>query len=235
MSRSGDFRVSLVAFAAVLAAMAFIGQARADEGLWTFDNFPAGKAKAALGVDITPAWLARVQAASVRLSVGCSSSVVSGEGLLLTNDHCVTDCVQAISPKDADYAQAGFLAAARTDEQTCPGLRADVLLQVTDVTPRMQAAGAGLTGEPLVQARTAVGGDIEQEGCGSDRKLHCEVVELYHGGQFKLYKYRTYTDVRLVFSPGDRAASCATSAGTACIGIACGDTACGAFSRRISR
>jgi hypothetical protein len=196
--------VSLVATIAVSALCA--SAARADEGLWTFDNFPAAKVKAAYGVDITPAWLDRVRGAAARLSVGCSSSVVSGGGLLLTNDHCVADCAQAISPKDQDYTKAGFLAAAKTDERTCPGMQADILLQVTDVTSRMQAAGAGLTGEALVQARNALGGSIEQEACGADRKLHCEVTELYQGGRYQLYKYREYTDVRLVFSPGDQAA-----------------------------
>jgi hypothetical protein len=197
-------RASLVATIAVSALCA--SAARAEEGLWTFDNFPAAKVKAAYGVDITPAWLDRVRAAAARLSVGCSSSVVSGGGLLLTNDHCVADCAQAISPKDQDYTKAGFNAAAKTDERTCPGMQADILLQVTDVTSRMQAAGAGLTGEALVQARNALGGSLEQEACGADRKLHCEVTDLYQGGRYQLYKYREYTDVRLVFSPGDRAA-----------------------------
>ena len=196
-----------VQFAATLAACAFLaGSAHADEGLWTFDNFPAAKVKAAYGVDITPAWLDRVRGAAARLSVGCSSSVVSGGGLLLTNDHCVADCAEAISPKDQDYTAAGFLAAARSDERTCPGLQADILLQIVDVTPRMLAAGAGLTGEALVKARNALGGTIEQEACGADRKLHCEVVDLYQGGRYQLYKFREYTDVRLVFSPGDQAA-----------------------------
>ena len=196
-----------VLFATAFAAAAFLaGSACADEGLWTFDNFPAARVKAAYGVDITQAWLDRVREATARLSIGCSSSVVSGEGLLLTNAHCVSDCVQAISPKDQDYAKAGFLAAARTDERTCPGLTADVLLQIVDVTPRLLAAGDGLTGEALVRARSSAAGAIEQEVCGADRTLHCEVTELYQGGQFKLYKFREYTDVRLVFSPGDRAA-----------------------------
>src|ERR1700722_10314811 len=88
------------------ASLLLGGAARADEGLWTFDNFPAAKVRAAYGVDITPAWLDRVRGAAARLSVGCSSSVVSGSGLLLTNDHCVADCAQAISPKDTDYAMA---------------------------------------------------------------------------------------------------------------------------------
>jgi hypothetical protein len=189
----------------VLAAAAIAGAAEADEGLWTFDNFPADKVKAAYGVDITPAWLARVQGAAARLSVGCSSSVVSASGLLLTNDHCVTDCAQALSSPSADYTK-GFLAAAKTDERTCPGMQADILLQIVDVTPRLHAAGVGLTGEALVRARDTASGAIEREGCGEDRKLECQVVGLYHGGQFKLYRYRRFTDVRLVFSPGDQAA-----------------------------
>jgi len=198
--------MKLVQFAlTALAAAAVAGAAEADEGLWTFDNFPTDKVKAAYGVDITPAWLAHVQGAAARLSVGCSSSVVSDSGLLLTNDHCVTDCAQALSSSGADYTK-GFLTAAKTDERTCPGMQADILLQIVDVTARLHAAGAGLTGEALVRARDAASGSIEREVCGEDRKYDCQVVTLYHGGQFKLYKYRRYTDVRLVFSPGDQAA-----------------------------
>jgi len=180
--------------------------ARADEGYWTFDNFPAAKVKAAYGVDITPAWVDRVQAAAVRLSSGCSASVVSGAGLTLTNDHCATDCVQALTSGGRDYQQAGFLAAARTDERRCPQLVAEILTSVSDVTARMQGAGAGLAGAALVAAREAEQSRIEAEACGTDPKLRCEVVDLYHGGQYKLYRYHRYADVRLVFSPGDRAA-----------------------------
>ncbi len=182
------------------------GAARADEGLWTFDNFPAAKVKAAYGVDITPAWLARVQAASVRLSVGCSGSVVSAEGLTLTNDHCVSDCVQAFSTQAHDYQKAGFLAAAPADERRCPQLVAEILTGVSDVTARMQGAGAGLSGAALVAAREAEQSRIEAEACGTDPKLRCEVVDLYEGGQYRLYRYHRYADVRLVFSPGDQAA-----------------------------
>ena len=188
---------------AVLSPLA----ARADEGLWTFDNFPAAKVKAAYGVDITPEWLAKVQAASVRLtSEGCSASLVSGSGLMLTNDHCVVDCAQDAEPSGADYRRDGFLAATQADERRCPGMNADILIGVSDVTPKMQGAGAGLSGLDLIKARNAASGALASDACGSDPRWHCEVVALYHGGQFKLYRYRRYTDVRLVFSPGDRAA-----------------------------
>ncbi len=195
-------------FVLVLAALAAVAgtAARADEGLWTFDNFPAAKVKAAYGVDITPAWLARVQGAAVRLSVGCSGSVVSAQGLTLTNNHCATDCVQALSSQARDYQKAGFLAPARTDEQRCPQLTAEILTGVSDVTARMQGAGAGLVGAALVAAREAEKSRIEAEACGSDPKLRCEVVDLYEGGLYKLYRYHRYADVRLVFSPGDQAA-----------------------------
>ena len=199
-------RRGLAMVSAALALALAASAARADEGLWTFDNFPAAKVKAAYGVDITPAWLARVQAAAVRLSVGCSGSVVSAEGLVLTNDHCATDCVQALSSAGRDYQKDGFLAAARTDERRCPQLVAEILIGVSDVTARMQGAGGGLSGAALVAAREAEQSRIEAEACGTDPKLRCEVVGLYQGGQYKLYRYHRFADVRLVFSPGDQAA-----------------------------
>jgi hypothetical protein len=198
-------RLNGLAAALALSAMAG-GAARADEGLWTFDNFPTARAKAAVGVEVTPAWLARVQAAAVRLSVGCSGSVVSGAGLTLTNDHCATDCVQAVSTHVHNYQKEGFLASTRPEERKCPQLVAEILAAVSDVTPRMQAAGAGLAGAALVAARDAEQSRIEAEACGSDPKLRCQVVALYEGGQYKLYRFHRYADVRLVFSPGDAAA-----------------------------
>jgi hypothetical protein len=195
-----------LAQALLLAVAAWSGPARADEGLWTFDNFPAAKVKAAYGVDITAAWGARVQAAAVRLSTGCSGSVVSSQGLTLTNDHCVTDCVQGLTSSSHNYQKDGFLAPAHADERRCPQIDADVLVSVTDVTDRMQGAGAGLSGAALVAARDKEEDHIDSEGCGDDLKLHCDVIGLYHGGQYKLYRYHRYTDVRLVFSPGDRTA-----------------------------
>jgi len=198
-------KAGLFAFALALEAIV-AGGARADEGLWTFDNFPSEKVKAAYGVDISPAWLARVQANAVRLSVGCSASVVSAEGLTLTNDHCATDCVQAFSTEAHNYQKTGFLAPTQAEERRCPQLVGEILTGVSDVTPRMLGAGAGLSGAALVAAREGERSRIEAEACGTDPKLRCEVVNLYEGGQYKLYRYHRYADVRLVFSPGDQAA-----------------------------
>jgi hypothetical protein len=196
--------MKLVPFLAALAAgLCLAGAAAADEGFWPFESFPAAKVRAAYGVEITPAWLDHVRAASVRLSVGCSGAVVSGAGLVLTNNHCVSDCTHDLSSAGHDDYGPGFQAAARTDEQTCPGLVAEVLIEATDVTPAMTQAGAGLTGGPLLRARAEQAAALENGACGADPKAHCEVVSLYRGGRFHLYKYRKYDDVRLVFAPGD--------------------------------
>jgi hypothetical protein len=193
---------ALAAGAAALAA-----PAQADEGMWTFDNVPAAAIKAALGVDITPAWLARVQHAAVRLSVGCSGAVVSGQGLVLTNNHCADDCAHDLSTPGHDLARDGAFAQAPADEKTCPTLRAEILESMEDVTPRVRAAGEGLTGEALVKALDAASSTIAEEACHGDPTHHCQVVDLYHGGQYELYRYREYGDVRLVFSAGERVGS----------------------------
>jgi hypothetical protein len=192
--------------AAAALALVLAPAARADEGMWTFDNFPSAKVKAAYGVDIDQAWLDHVRGAAVRLSSGCSASVVSGQGLVLTNNHCVADCAQTLSTSGRDFFKNGYQVARRDEEMTCSGMQAEILAQIADVTDRVQAAGRGQSGQALVRARTAVTSTIEKEACGEDMKFRCQVIDLYHGGQYRLYKYRKYSDVRLVFSPGVTAA-----------------------------
>jgi peptidase S46-like protein len=178
------------------------GPAFADEGMWTFDNFPAAKVKAKYGVDITPAWLDHVRSNAVRLSTGCSASIVSSSGLVLTNNHCVAECAQDLSSTANDYYTHGYTAATPAEERKCAGMQAEILTSISDVTPQVTAAGKGLTGDALVKARTAVAGTIEKAGCPDTEHTRCQVVNLYHGGQYKLYTYRKYSDVRLIFSPG---------------------------------
>jgi len=200
-------RTSLLAAAGFIGLSAFANAAVADEGMWTFDNFPAAAVKAKYGVTIDGAWLDHVRGAAARLSVGCSSSIVSPGGLVLTNHHCVRDCAQQLSTIDNDYAKAGFIAANRQEERECAGMVAEVLDGVSDVTERVKAAAAGQGGEAFVKARDAVVADIEKSGCAGREATHrCQVVNLYDGGQYKLYDYRKYTDVRLVFAPETDAA-----------------------------
>jgi hypothetical protein len=176
--------------------------AYADEGMWTFDNFPSAAVKAKYGVDITPAWLDHVRNNAVRLSTGCSASVVSGNALVLTNNHCVAGCAQDLSSPGQDYYTHGYTALNASEERKCAGMQAEILTSISDVTPQVTVAGKGLSGDALVKAQTAVASTIEKQGCPDAALTRCQVVNLYHGGQYKLYKYRKYSDVRLVFSPG---------------------------------
>jgi len=177
------------------------GTARADEGMWTFDNFPSGLVQARYGFAPDGAWLARVRASAVRLTSGCSASVVSADGLVLTNHHCVVECEQNLSTAQQDYVTSGFLTHARAEERLCPGMQAEILQQITDVTARVQKAIDAVEPKDAVKARDAATATIADEACKADTTSRCEVVSLYRGGQYKLYKYRKYSDVRLVFAP----------------------------------
>lgn len=194
------------ALAAALLTLAAGGAAQAEEGMWTFDNFPIARANATLGTNIDQAWLDRVRLSSVKFG-GCSAGIVSAEGLVMTNNHCVSSCVANLSTQAVNYAETGFTPRTREEELKCPGGTAEILTDIADVTARMQAAGAGLEGQAFTRARDAEAGRIEQEACGGDAGKRCQVVSLYRGGQFKLYTYRRYSDVRLAWAPEDRAAT----------------------------
>jgi hypothetical protein len=198
-----NLQITLTAIALTLAAGS---AAQAEEGMWTFDNFPIARANQTLGTSIDQAWLDRVRLSSVKFG-GCSAGIVSGEGLVMTNNHCVATCVANLSTQETNYAETGFAPRTREDELKCPGGTAEILTDITDVTDRMQAAGEGLDGQAFTRARDAEAGRIEQEACAGDANFRCQVVSLYRGGQFKLYKFRRYTDVRLAWAPEDRAAT----------------------------
>jgi len=193
----------------LVLAIPFLGVplARADEGMWTFDNFPSATVNAKYGTKIDQAWLDRIRGAAVRLSSGCSASLVTAQGLVLTNHHCVRDCAQQLSTSSVDYVKDGFISARREEEKLCPGMVAEILSSIGDVTARIHPATAGKSGQDFVRARDAEIAAVEKEGCtGKEEKFRCQVVTLYQGGQYKLYTFRKYTDVRLVFAPeGDTA------------------------------
>lgn len=183
--------------AALLTALALTtGTGAAEEGMWTFDNFPAARMRSEMGWAPDATWLDRAMGASARLP-GCSASVVSAQGLVLTNHHCVIACLQALSSGQADYLLTGFMARAREEERRCPGMNVSVLAGVVDVTGRIDAAASGAVS--FAQARDAEIARIEEE-CDT-QALRCEVVTLYQGGRYALHRYRRYDDVRLVFAP----------------------------------
>jgi hypothetical protein len=196
-----------VTILALLAPAALCLSAAADEGMWTFDNFPSAKVKAAYGFAPDKAWLDRVQKASVRLEGGCSGSVVSKDGLVLTNHHCVAGCLSALSSIGNDLTEKGFLAPARKDERICPAFEVSILQSISDVTERVKFATAETASQDVSAKRRAEMAAIEREACRDDPAKRCEVVTLYRGGQYKLYRYDRYDDVRLVFAPEQQAAS----------------------------
>jgi hypothetical protein len=184
---------------AVIIALAATASARADEGLWTFDKVPVEAIRRAYGVNLDQAWLDAAQASAVRLTNGCSGGIVSPEGLVATNTHCVADCAQALSDGGGDHVKDGFLTDEREEERKCAGLQAEVLLTISDVTDQVRAAVEGKNGRDFVQAREGALALAELAACGQDQTLRCQAISFFRGGQYKVYKYRRYNDVRLVF------------------------------------
>jgi hypothetical protein len=180
--------------------------ALADEGMWTFNNVPRAEIKKKYGFEITDEWLKKVQMASVRFNNGGSGSFVSPNGLVLTNYHIVEDIVGEVSTPEKDLAKEGFLARTRADEIKAPSLELNVLMSIEDVTARvMGAVKAGSTDAEAFAARRAETSAIEAESLKATG-FRSDVVTLYQGGQYNLYRYKKYTDVRLVFVPEFQAA-----------------------------
>ena len=180
--------------------------ALADEGMWTFNNVPRAEIKKKYGFEVTDAWLKKVQLASVRFNNGGSGSFVSPNGLVLTNYHIVEDIVNEVSTPEKDLAKEGFLARTRADEIKAPSLELNVLMSIEDVSSRVNGAvKAGATDAEAFAARRAEIAAIEGESTKATG-LRSDVVTLYQGGQYNLYRYKKYTDVRLVFVPEFQAA-----------------------------
>ena len=178
---------------------------RADEGMWTFDNVPRDAIATKYKVTVTDAWLQRVQQSIVRLESGCTGSFVSAEGLILTNHHCSAECLTDLSTAQRDYIAQGFTAATRAAEVRCPGQQVSVLTARENVTPQVTKAIANVPAAQLATARNKVLTGLEAECEAASKKAgtprNCEAVTLYQGGQYWLYKYKRYDDVRLVFAP----------------------------------
>lgn len=188
----------------VLAALASL-PAHGDPGMWTFHDFPGGLVKKEHGVLIDQAWLDRVRTATIRLS-NCTASFVSPDGLILTNHHCSESCLDQHSTAGQPLLRDGFLARTREQELRCGTQVADVLMGMENVTARVETAVRGLDDRTANNTRKKTLTMLEQ-ACENESRhaaagaLKCESVTLYQGGQYWLYKYRRYADVRLVFAP----------------------------------
>ncbi|HSD45960.1 MAG TPA: S46 family peptidase [Pyrinomonadaceae bacterium] len=180
--------------------------ALAEEGMWPFNNVPRAEIEKKYGFKITDEWLNKVRLASVRFNNGGSGSFVSPDGLVLTNYHIVEDIVGEVSTPEKDYAKQGFVARTRAEEIKAPSLELNQLISIEDITARVNGAvKAGATDAEAFAARRAEISKIEAESSKATG-LRSDVVTLYQGGQYNLYRYKKYTDVRLVFVPEFQAA-----------------------------
>ncbi|AXI02166.1 S46 family peptidase [Aquirhabdus parva] len=187
---------------AVLCVLYGPASVNAAEGMWTPNNLPTAELKEKYQFNPDPKWVTHAQKAAVRLAGGCSGSFVSPAGLVLTNHHCVNSCVQQLSTADHDFIKSGFYAKKPEDEIKCPEIELNRLDTITDVTARVKKATEGKNGEDYSKAEKAVKSDIEKECVGNEKETtRCDVVDLYHGGVYDVYKYHRYQDVRLVFAP----------------------------------
>jgi hypothetical protein len=191
------------AWIVLIAALVVTGGARSDEGMWTFNNFPSSVVKQKYGFEPTQEWLDHLRLASVRIAGGCSASVVSAIGLVMTNHHCARGCIENLSGlAGKDYNRDGYFAKRLENEGRCPGMELNQLVEISNVTDRLQAATRDTAAERFADVQRAAIADIERQ-CATGDDFRCEVVSLYRGGRYDLYRYRRLQDIRLVFSPED--------------------------------
>jgi hypothetical protein len=169
--------------------------------MWLFNNPPLKVLQEKYHFQPTAAWLEHVQKSSVRFDNGGSGSFVSADGLVMTNHHVGADCLGKISTKEKNYVATGFEAKANADEPKCEDLELNVLMSIEDVTARVAGAvPSGMDAASAEKARRAEINTIEKES-HDKTGLRSDVVPLYNGGLYHLYRYKQYTDVRLVFAP----------------------------------
>lgn len=194
-------RFALIPAALTLfAGMALARTARADEGMWLLTAPPREQIKSKYGFEITPEWLERMQKSAVRFSTGGSGSVVSPDGLVMTNHHVASEMLSKLSTDDRNLLHDGFHAKSRGEEIRCPDLELNILWEIQDVTDRVNAGTEAMSPADANTARRKNMAAIEQEATEKSGLL-CQIVTLYQGAKYHLYCYKKFTDVRLVFAP----------------------------------
>lgn len=192
---------SLTFFSAGIIMAMLSATARADEGMWLFNNPPKKLLHDKYGFDVTPEWLEHVQKSSVRFNSGGSGSFVSADGLVMTNHHVGLGALQKLSSAKKDYVKDGFYAKTLDEEYKSVDEELNVLMEIEDVTAQVKAAvKPGLPPEKAFEARRGVIAKIEADSL-KKTGLRSNVITLYQGGQYHLYRFKRYTDVRLVFAP----------------------------------
>ncbi|HEX5819303.1 MAG TPA: S46 family peptidase [Gemmatimonadales bacterium] len=169
--------------------------------MWTFDVPPLDYWAKRYDFRPSQQWLDHVRLSAVRYGGGCSASFVSPNGLVMTNHHCARACIESATKEGEDFLADGFYAKTKEEERACQGLFLDQLQEITDVTPRVMKAIAGARPEQAGKLRTDAVAAIEKECQAEAKDKHCQVVTFYRGGQYKLYRFHRFNDVRLVMAP----------------------------------
>ena len=185
----------------ITCLIGFTTAAIADEGMWLFNAPPLKQLKEKYNVEPTAQWLEHLQKASVRFNSGGSGSFVSANGLAITNHHVGLDTLQKISSEKNNYVRDGFYAKSQAEEPRATDLELNVLMSIEDVTARVTSAlKPGMSAEQSAATRQKAIADIERES-KEKTGLRSDVVTLYQGGAYHLYRFKRYDDVRLVFAP----------------------------------
>lgn len=173
----------------------------ANEGLWTFDAVPKGRIEKEYKYHLTDGFLSFMRMATLRMNVGGSGSFVSQDGLIMTNHHIAHDCLAKLSSKEHDYVADGFYAPTVKEERKCPDLEVNRLMAIQDVTKDvLGTVKKGMSEAQALHAKKAMMSKLEK-ACTKKTGMRCDVVTLYHGGKYMLYRYKRYTDIRVVFAP----------------------------------
>jgi hypothetical protein len=192
-------RISTLLLMASFASLA--SASRGDEGMWLFNQPPREILKERYQFDATGPWLEHLQKSSARFNSGGSGSFVSEDGLLISNHHVGADALQKVSNEKTNYLRDGFYAHSEAEEIKCLDLEVNVLQSIEDVTTRVNAAvPKDLDPSKAFLARRKVIAEIEKESLDKTG-FRSDVVTLWQGGAYHLYRYKRYTDVRLVFAP----------------------------------
>lgn len=217
------------------AAMINTNSLPADEGLWLFNHPPKKLLKEKHGFNAPPEWYEHLQKSSVRFNTGGSGSFVSADGLVMTNHHVGLGTLQKLSRKGKDYVKDGFYARTLAEEFKSVDEELNVLMDIVDVTARVKAAVTDkMTPEQAFEARRGIIAKIEEESY-KRTGLRSNVVTLYNGGQYHLYRYKVYDDVRLVFARSSRPPSTAATRTTSPTRALTSIAASSGFTRTASR